>query len=277
MFDLEERVEDTEDRVDLGGRRIIKKKKSTEIILREMRRDAEQYRREAEKERQRWDRRLEEFNQRADNDRQRWDRRLEEFNQRADKDRADWRARMEDSDRKADKDRADWQARADKDRKEDRQARGELARQLGDISNRIGTLVEDIISPSLRRLAGEELGCGALQSFTARAERRHAITGRSREFDAIYAGDRAVLLNESKATARPEYAQKFVEFLQSGEFFQYFPEYKGRPTVPVFSSLYLPESLVAYLTKQGIYAVGMGEEAMEVLNREQVSALRSAA
>jgi hypothetical protein len=43
------------------------------------------------------------------------------------------------------------------------------------------------------------------------------------------------------------------------------------PIVPVFSSLYLPSDLVTYLSHNGIYAVAMGEEAMQVLNLEQIS------
>ncbi|MBL7064211.1 MAG: hypothetical protein ISS49_08415, partial [Anaerolineae bacterium] len=38
----------------------------------------------------------------------------------------------------------------------------------------------------------------------------------------------------------------------------------------VFSSLYLPTDIVTYLTKQGIYAVAMGEDTMCVLNLDQV-------
>ena len=46
-----------------------------------------------------------------------------------------------------------------------------------------------------------------------------------------------MLLNETKASARPEYAGTFVRFLESGQFARYFPEYRELPIVPVFSSL----------------------------------------
>ncbi len=162
--------------------------------------------------------------------------------------------------------------RADRDREEAKRERRELARQLGDISNKMGTIVEDIIAPSLRRMAGVEFDCGLLESFGYRLERYHPRTRQQREFDVIAAGSKAVLLNQTKATARPEYAAEFVQFLRSGEFYEYFPEYAGRPLIPVFSSLHLPEDIVAYLTKQGIYAVGMGDETMQVLNLQQVRA-----
>jgi hypothetical protein len=155
---------------------------------------------------------------------------------------------------------------AEKDRQQADKDRRELARQLGDISHRLGTVVEDIIAPSLRRLAGEELGCGKELFFAVRLSKtRPDDPDQSREFDAFFVGEKAVMLNESKATARPEYAQAFVEFLGRGDFFRYFPEYVDRPVVPVFSSLYLSIDLVTYLTRQGIYAVAMGDEAMQVL------------
>ena len=93
---------------------------------------------------------------------------------------------------------------------------------------------------------------------------------REREFDALYVGTRAVLLNETKASARPEYATAFVEFLESGQFASYFPEYRKLPIVPVFSSLSIPPDVVTYLTRRGIYAVAMGDEAMQVINLEAV-------
>ena len=159
---------------------------------------------------------------------------------------------------------------AEKDRAEAKRERRELARQLGDISNRLGTIVEDIIAPSLRRMMGHEFDCGQLEFFGRRIEKYHPVSRLRREFDVIGIGDKAILLNETKAYARPEYVKEAVSFLQSGEFFEYYPELRGKPLIPVFSSLYIPADIVAHLTRQGIYAVGMGDEAMTVLNLEAI-------
>ena len=40
--------------------------------------------------------------------------------------------------------------------------------------------------------------------------------------------------------------------------------------MPVFSSLQIHPDLVTYLTHNGIYAVAMGEDAMQILNLAQV-------
>ncbi len=151
--------------------------------------------------------------------------------------------------------------------------RKEMNRRWGELSNKMGTIVEDIVAPSIRRLAREVFDCGDLRTFYTRVVRtRSDDPSREREFDALYVGTKAVLLNETKATARPEYARAFVRFLESGEFARYVPEYPELPIVPVFSSLSIPADVVTYLTRRGIYAVAMGDEAMQVLNLDEVRA-----
>ncbi len=149
--------------------------------------------------------------------------------------------------------------------------REEMNRRWGELANKMGTIVEDIVAPSIRRLAREVFDCGDLRAFYTRTVRtRSDDPSREREFDALYVGTQAVLLNETRATARPEYARAFVQFLESGQFAQYVPEYPQLPIVPVFSSLSIPADVVTYLTRRGIYAVAMGDEAMEVLNLDEV-------
>ena len=150
-----------------------------------------------------------------------------------------------------------------------------MDRRWGELANRMGTLVQDIVAPSLPRIAREQLGCGDERSFSTVMRRvRSDDTHYRREFDAIYVGTQAVLLNETKSTALSEYATAFMRFLKSGEFELYFPEHRDLPLVPVFSSLSLPDDLVTYLTKNGIYAVAMGKHTMRLLNGEAVRSRR---
>ena len=160
---------------------------------------------------------------------------------------------------------------AARDRKEAARERKEMNKRWGELANSMGTVVEDIVAPSIRRLAHEVFDCGGLQHFATRTARtRSDAPSHEREFDALYVGTQAVLLNETKASARPEYARAFVRFLESGQFARYFPEYRELPIVPVFSSLSIPADVVTYLTRRGIYAVAMGDEAMQVLNLSEV-------
>ena len=149
--------------------------------------------------------------------------------------------------------------------------RAEMNKRWGELANKWGTVVEDIVAPSVRRLAREVFDCGELQYFSTRVSRiRSDDPGREREFDALYVGTRAVLLNETKSSPRSNDALRFARFVESGEFALYYPEYGDLPIVPVFSSLSISEDMVKYLTRRGIYALAMGNEAMQVLNLEAV-------
>ena len=244
----------------------------------------EQFIRRMDRENQRIDARMEEFRrqmERADARAERADARMEHADARmehADARMEEFRRQMEHADARAERadarmERAD--ARMEEYRQRAEQDRRELARQLGDISNRLGTIVEDLIAPSLRRMFTEEFNSGPLELFVQRAEKIHPVTRLQREFDVIAVGPQAVLVNETKVAARPQYFQEAVAYFNSGEFFEYFPEYADRRLIPVCSALYIPDHLVTYLTRQGVYAVAMGDTTMAALNLEAVRAQRA--
>ena len=119
--------------------------------------------------------------------------------------------------------------------------------------------------------------CGEPQYFGTRVSlSRGDDRSRRREFDALYVGTRAVLLNETKSSPRASDARRFAEFLESGEFARYFPQYRELPIVAAFSSLSIPDDMVTWLTRRGIYAIAMGDEAMQVLNLDAVRGRRAA-
>ena len=110
-----------------------------------------------------------------------------------------------------------------------------------------------------------------------REEMKRQADRERREFDALYVGARAVLLNETKSSPRmPVTLGAFAEFLESGEFARYFPQYRELPIVAAFSSLSIPDDMVTWLTRRGIYAIAMGDEAMQVLNLDAVRGRRAA-
>ena len=162
-------------------------------------------------------------------------------------------------------------------RAEAERERREMNRRRRELAIKMGTVVEDIVAPSVRRWAREVFDCGDMVFFgmhqtVARKDDR----SRMREFEALYVGTRAVLLNETNTSPRSEDVRAFVEFLRSGEFSRYFPQHRKLPIVPAFSSLSIPEELVSYLTRHGIYALAMGDEAMQVLNLEAVRSRQTA-
>ena len=64
--------------------------------------------------------------------------------------------------------------------------RKRMNKQWGDLANRLGTLVEDIVAPNLPRVASELLGCEHPSLFALRVVRHWQ--GETREYDALAPG-----------------------------------------------------------------------------------------
>lgn len=160
----------------------------------------------------------------------------------------------------------EWMAEA---RKEDRR---EWNKRWGELANRLGTFVEDIVAPNIPRLARDYFDCDDPLDFMVRRKiRSKRDRAKRREFDVIAVYDDTVVINETKATPRIDGIDDFITALE--ELGDYLPEYQGKTVIPVFASLYMGEDVVNYLTKHGIYAMAMGEETMDLLNFEQVGPL----
>lgn len=155
-------------------------------------------------------------------------------------------------------------------REEVRRDQREMNKRWGEIANKMGTIVEDIIYPSVRRIAREHFGAPEELEFEGQRLKRRRAQGDRREFDGVFVWEGHVLLLEAKATVRVEYLEAFARFVKEEAFFTYFPEYSGRKLIPVFSSLALTEEEVAWLSARRLYAVAMGEDAMALLNAEAV-------
>ncbi len=150
-------------------------------------------------------------------------------------------------------------------KEESKAERKRINKQWGELANKMGTLVEDIVSPNIPRIAKEYFGCDEIEDFMIR---RQVVNkkdrSKRREFDVIAVCNDKIIVDETKSTPSLEYIREFMVSLK--DFFDYFPEYKGKTIIPIFSSLYLSEGVIQYLTKNKIYAMGMSDETMEILN-----------
>jgi hypothetical protein len=135
---------------------------------------------------------------------------------------------------------------------------------------KMGTLVEDIVAPSIKGVAVEFFGFKQIDFFGVRVEKRKVNDrGAQREFDVIAVGEDNVILNETKTKPSSAYVKEFIDFLKSGEFYDYFPEYKEKKLIPIFSTLYMPSDVVKRLTKKRIFAMAMSDTVMTILNFEE--------
>ena len=206
--------------------------------------------------------------QQADKDRQQADKdrqRADQDRQQSDKDR-----QQSDKDRQqSDKDRQQsdkfWQ-QVEVDRKQAEKERKEFNRQLAALSDRLGTLIEDMVAPNAPRIARSIFRDDEVLGSAIRLRRQHpSDSGRSIELDLVVYGRRHLLVCEAKSKVTPEKAAAFLE--KTGSFAEFFPEYNGFTVVPMIASVSIEPSLVSHLTRLRIYALGFGDETMEILNQ----------
>jgi len=143
-----------------------------------------------------------------------------------------------------------------------RASKRELDKKWGDLANKLGTIIEDVVAPNLRRLAVEHFGFPVIEDFMVRRSRRRA--GQETEFDALVVGPAAVILGEAKTSPSLKFADEFAA--KAASFFDWFPEYQGRRLLPILASWAIAAPVVERLTSLGIYAMQMGEDTMELTN-----------
>ena len=138
-----------------------------------------------------------------------------------------------------------------------REFKDEMNKRWGELANKMGTLAEDIVAPNISGIAREYFGCSDIKDFMVRRRKKNTKdASKVREFDVIAVCDDKVIINETKSNPKIEYINEFINVLK--EIYDYFPEYKDKKIIPIFSSLYIPEDLVTYLTKNRIYAMDEG-------------------
>jgi hypothetical protein len=144
----------------------------------------------------------------------------------------------------------------------------ELREEAGRVDNKMGTLVEHMIAPGIPGIAKTYFGDDDLISFSIRVRRKSMSGPRKREFDVIAFSEKNFYVTETKSDPKPELAKKFAESLP--ELPDYFPECRDKNIIPIFSSLFIPENVKTFLSRRGIYAMGLHEDAMDLLNFDEV-------
>jgi hypothetical protein len=142
--------------------------------------------------------------------------------------------------------------------------RRQMNRKWGELAYKMGTLVEDLVAPSLPRVAKELFGCKEPEIFTVRMRRRKGPD--TMEIDCLLVCGDTVLINETKSNLRISDVDELMVKLK--EFTQFFPEYGNRKIAGIIASLYVDQNIVQYASRQNILVMGMGDETMQILNPE---------
>jgi hypothetical protein len=146
----------------------------------------------------------------------------------------------------------------------------ELRRKWGELSNRLGTLAEDLVSPSVPRILRDVVNCpeDKVSMMAVRVRRHHtADYGRTREFDVVAVCGDYVLINETKSKLDAEGIRDFVTLMAEAR--DFFPEYESYHFIGAIAALQMDESIARYGERQGLIVLGLSDGLMEVLNEPQ--------
>jgi hypothetical protein len=147
-------------------------------------------------------------------------------------------------------------------------------KQWGELAQKLGTFVEDIVAPNIPRVGRELFGLNGQPEELLSAARLRVWhphdPARMREFDYIYATRKGWIVVESKNDPKLKDIDIFREML--AEVNEFFPKYASLRLYPVFASLSLPDHVVKYCTRHRIYAMGLAADTMQVLNLAEMSA-----
>jgi hypothetical protein len=150
-----------------------------------------------------------------------------------------------------------------------RQEQQTMKKQWGDLANKMGTLVEDIIAPAVRPAVKKFFHCD-LEHFAVHVKRKRKDLHLEGEFDVIAVSDaNQVFLIEAKSTPRKEYIVDFLDNIE--KFKQLFPEYAGKSLIPIFASLRFEADVISLATQHKVYVMAYREwDYLEIVNFEDI-------
>jgi hypothetical protein len=143
-----------------------------------------------------------------------------------------------------------------------RQQNREMNIKWGELANKMGTMAEDLVAPSLPRIVKEEFGL-EVTDLTIRRKKK-LKDGSSREYDALTIANGYVFLNSTKSALRPSDVERLIEEIT--EFRDVFPEYKKHKIISILASLYADKSIIKRAEKVGFLVLAVGDQLMEVRN-----------
>ena len=154
---------------------------------------------------------------------------------------------------------------------ESRLERKQMNRQWGELANKMGTLIEDIVAPAVRPVVKKYFGA-ELSDFMIKRKRKIKEGGLAGEFDVIGVSEDRVFVVECKSSPSAAYLDNFVSSI--GKFRELFPEYAGKKIIPLFASLRFEDDLIRIASERNVYLLAYREwDYMDILNFSEVAVL----
>lgn len=145
--------------------------------------------------------------------------------------------------------------------------RREMNRERGEFSRQLGTLVEDMVAPSVARVTARVFDLSDDDPVgTAVRVRRKLVGGRSQEYDVVATWPGHVLVVQTKNRLRPEDVPEVVALTKAAR--DFLPEYADRTFHAALASLYIEESLLRHAERNGVVVMGLGDHLMDPYNSD---------
>lgn len=155
----------------------------------------------------------------------------------------------------------------EKFQQEIKEIKDEMRKETERFLRKMGTLVEDMVAPSIPSIIRQVFGCpkDGIDFFAVRVKRRHPATKQSQEYDVVAIFGDYLFINETKSRLESEDIREFAEeTLRAAR--EFFPEYLGKKIIGAIASFYIDESLVKFGERCGLLVLGFGGDEMVLLN-----------
>jgi hypothetical protein len=137
--------------------------------------------------------------------------------------------------------------------------------QWGNLANKMGTLVEDVILPSLPAIIKEKYNL-EIDEVMQRRLKRHSITKNIKEYDGVVIAGNYVFLNSIKSSLKQKDIEEFAKEIY--DFRQFYPEYNDKKIIGIFASLNPDTNFIQLSEDNGFLVLGLGDWLMELKNNE---------
>ncbi len=135
-----------------------------------------------------------------------------------------------------------------------------------ELSDKMGTLAEDMVAPSIPRILAEVVSCTETPRMAGVRMRKKTADGRSKEYDVVAVCADFILVNETKSRLRPADISEFADHLTQ-EAHDFWPEYAGKTIIGSLAALYVDPSLITFGEKHGLIVLGVQDGLMTILNQ----------
>ncbi len=147
--------------------------------------------------------------------------------------------------------------------------KNEMNKRWGELANKMGTIVADLIYPNLPTLLQETFSLPEPLGIGMNIRRKDKKTGIQGEIDVLVEFDEIVFINETKSTLRLSHLEEFDQFIKE-RFPILFKEYLDKKIIPIMSSLKIEEALILELTAKKMFGVMVFGNILTFKNLEDI-------